>query len=184
MNDIRSLAGLRHNPARLGLHFRRRCCGRARRRRSGRTHHTGRGRCRCASGGRRTHDNRRRRRRGPVRKLSLTLCFLLAGQDRLHYIPGLGDVREVDLGLVFFITGAGRTRSLRTGAALDKATNPFRLACFNGARVGLAFGESQSCQSIENLLTFDFQLTRQIVNSNLTHPPLFVVLPYASVNWS
>lgn len=31
-------------------------------------------------------------------------------------------------------------------------------------------------QGIENLFTLDFQLARQIVNSNLTHPPLFVAL--------
>ncbi len=41
-----------------------------------------------------------------------------------------------------------------------------------------AFGETHIFQSVKNLLTFDFQLTRQIVNSNLTHPPLFVVLLY------
>jgi hypothetical protein len=44
--------------------------------------------------------------------------------------------------------------------------------------MGLSFGQTQASQSIENLFTLDFQLTRQIVNSNLTHPPLFVVLPY------
>ncbi len=44
--------------------------------------------------------------------------------------------------------------------------------------MGFAFGQTQTSQSIENLFAFDFQLTRQIVNSNLTHPPLFVVLPY------
>lgn len=44
--------------------------------------------------------------------------------------------------------------------------------------MGLALGQTQTSQSIENLFTLDFQLTRQIVNSNLTHPPLFVVLPY------
>ena len=44
--------------------------------------------------------------------------------------------------------------------------------------MGLTLGQTQTSQSIENLFAFDFQLTRQIVNSNLTHPPLFVVLPY------
>ena len=45
--------------------------------------------------------------------------------------------------------------------------------------MGLAFAQTQTSQSIEDLFTLDFQLARQIVNSNLTHPPLFVVLPYA-----
>jgi hypothetical protein len=49
---------------------------------------------------------------------------------------------------------------------------------FNGTRMGLALGHAHRFQSVENLFTLDFQLTRQIVNSNLTHPPLFVVLPY------
>jgi len=56
-------------------------------------------------------------------------------------------------------------------------TNPLSLAGFDGTRVGLAFGQAHVFQSIEDLFTLDFQLTRQIVNSNLTHPPLFVVLP-------
>jgi hypothetical protein len=44
--------------------------------------------------------------------------------------------------------------------------------------MGLAFSKAERLQGIQNLLAFDFQLTRQIVNSNLAHPPLFVVLPY------
>jgi hypothetical protein len=52
------------------------------------------------------------------------------------------------------------------------------LARFDGAGVGLAFTQAHILQCVQNLLTFDFQLARQIVNSNLTHPPLFVVLPY------
>ena len=59
------------------------------------------------------------------------------------------------------------------------STNLLRLVRFNGTRVSLAFGQAQLPQSIQNLFAFDFQLACQIVNSNLTHPPLFVVLPYA-----
>ena len=33
-------------------------------------------------------------------------------------------------------------------------------------------GDSDFGQHVENRFTFDFQLSRQIVNSNLTHPPL------------
>jgi hypothetical protein len=58
-------------------------------------------------------------------------------------------------------------------------TDLLSLVRFDGTRVGLAFGHTHKFQSIENLFTLDFQLTRQIVNSNLTHPPLFVVLPNA-----
>jgi hypothetical protein len=58
-------------------------------------------------------------------------------------------------------------------------TDLLSLVRFDGTRVGLALGHTHKFQSIENLFTLDFQLTRQIVNSNLTHPPLFVVLPNA-----
>ncbi len=50
------------------------------------------------------------------------------------------------------------------------------LTGFNGARVSLAFGQAQGLQRVQNLLAFYFQFACQIVNSNLTHPPLFVVL--------
>jgi hypothetical protein len=104
------------------------------------------------------------------------LRFLLARQNGLHYVAGLGDVGEVNLGAIFLL-GSRRSRGLHS--ALQKSTDLVSLTCFDGARMGLAFGQTQASQSIENLFTFDFQLTRQIVNSNLTHPPLFVVLPYA-----
>jgi hypothetical protein len=44
---------------------------------------------------------------------------------------------------------------------------------FNGTRMGLAFGQIHGFQSVENLFTLDFQLTRQIVNSNLTQSASF-----------
>ncbi len=37
----------------------------------------------------------------------------------------------------------------------------------------LACGKAQFPQNIKNFAALDFQLTRQIVDSNLTHPPLF-----------
>lgn len=40
----------------------------------------------------------------------------------------------------------------------------------------LAVAQTHSLQSIENLFTLNFQLARQIVDSNLAHPPLFVAL--------
>jgi len=58
-------------------------------------------------------------------------------------------------------------------------THTLSFTRLDGTRVGLAFCQAHRFQSIENLFTLDFQLARQIVNSNLTHPPLFVVLPCA-----
>ncbi len=57
--------------------------------------------------------------------------------------------------------------------------NTLRLVLFNRRRVSLAIRQIHIFQSIENLLTLHFQLARQIVDSNLTHPPLFVVFPNA-----
>jgi hypothetical protein len=42
---------------------------------------------------------------------------------------------------------------------------------FNGTGMGLLLGDADCRQSIENDLAFDFQLSGQIVDSNLTHPP-------------
>jgi hypothetical protein len=39
--------------------------------------------------------------------------------------------------------------------------------------VGLARGQAELCQYIKNLPALDFHLAREIVNTNLTHPPLF-----------
>jgi hypothetical protein len=59
------------------------------------------------------------------------------------------------------------------------AAHTLSLTRLDGTRVSLAFRQADSFQCIENLFTLDFQLARQIVDSNLTHPPLFVVLPCA-----
>jgi hypothetical protein len=115
-----------------------------------------------------------------LRKLRLPLRFLFFGQNRLKNIARLGDVGEVDLGTILLLAARARcsTRPCGTRAALKIAANTLSLMRFNGTRMGLAFGQIHGFQSVENLFTLDFQLTRQIVNSNLTHPPLFVVLPY------
>jgi hypothetical protein len=39
-------------------------------------------------------------------------------------------------------------------------------------------GDTDFFQSIENRLAFDFQLSGQVVNSNLTHPPLVSSAPF------
>jgi hypothetical protein len=39
--------------------------------------------------------------------------------------------------------------------------------------VGLAGSQAELCQYVENLTALDLHLARKIVNSNLTHPPLF-----------
>jgi hypothetical protein len=39
--------------------------------------------------------------------------------------------------------------------------------------VGLASSQTKLRQYVENLTALDLHLAREIVNSNLTHPPLF-----------
>jgi hypothetical protein len=45
--------------------------------------------------------------------------------------------------------------------------------------VGLAGSQAEFRQNIENLPALDFHLAREIVNTNLTHPPLFKVFSNA-----
>jgi hypothetical protein len=104
--------------------------------------------------------------------LRRALCFLLACQNGLQDIAGFGDVGKVDLGTIVLL-GARCGRRSGPGAAFEVPTHLFGLAGFDGTRMGLAFGESQISQSIEDLFTLDFQLTRQIVNSNLTQSASF-----------
>jgi hypothetical protein len=47
------------------------------------------------------------------------------------------------------------------------------LMVFDRAGVGLAFTQAEFSQHVKNLTALDFHLSREIVNSNLAHPPLF-----------
>jgi hypothetical protein len=103
------------------------------------------------------------------------LRFFLARQDSLQYIARLGDVGEINLGTILLLI-ANACRWCRAGSALKMRTDLFGFTRLDGTRVGFAICHIHVFQGIENLLTLDFQLARQIVNSNLTHPPLFVVV--------
>jgi len=123
------------------------------------------------------NDSRRRGRGRPVRLLRALLLSLLAGQDSLKHIPRLRDVGEIYLRLGFLRGARGSAAVARS--ALKMTAHTLSLTRLDGARVCFAFCQADSFECIENLFTLDFQLTRQIVDSNLTHPPLFVVLPCA-----
>jgi len=47
------------------------------------------------------------------------------------------------------------------------------LVLLDRAGVGLALAQAEFRQNVKNLPTLDFHLAREIVNSNLAHPPLF-----------
>jgi hypothetical protein len=51
--------------------------------------------------------------------------------------------------------------------------NLFRLVVLKRTGVGLAGGQAELRQYVKNLLTLDFHLACEIVDTNLTHPPLF-----------
>jgi hypothetical protein len=99
----------------------------------------------------------------------------LLADDRLQNIPGFGDVRQVNLRLDSFGLGARRARGLG-GRAFAGATqldaDSLRLILFQRTGVCLLLGHPNFGQYVENGFTLDFQLSGQIVDSNLTHPPL------------
>jgi hypothetical protein len=100
---------------------------------------------------------------------------LLLADDRLQHVSGLGDVREINLGLDFVGSGLRGARTLRSGAfagAAEIDTDLLRFMVFQGTGMRLLLGYADVRQRIENRFAFDFQLSGQIVNSNLAHPPL------------
>jgi hypothetical protein len=101
--------------------------------------------------------------------------FFMLGLDSLQHIAGLGDVREINLGRNR-LRGARGCRTALSGrglAALKLRANLVRLIVFQRTGMGLAAGQAEFRQYIENLPALDFHLAREIVDSNLTHPPLF-----------
>ncbi len=72
--------------------------------------------------------------------------------------------------------GAARRRAAlarATRAVLKLRTNLFGFMLFKRAGVGLAPSQAELRQYVKNLAALDFQLSCEIVDSNLTHPPLF-----------
>ena len=105
----------------------------------------------------------------------LGFLFLLLGQDGLQHVAGLGDMREINLGR----NGLRSARGLRGGcargprSALKMRAHLVGLIVLQRTGVGLAGSQAEFRQNIENLPALDFHLAREIVNTNLTHPPLF-----------
>jgi hypothetical protein len=100
---------------------------------------------------------------------------LLLADDRLQNVSGAGDVRKINLCFDAFGFGAGRARRLgsRTFARATQLDADFlRLILFQRTGVRLLLGHPYIGQYVENSFALDFQLSGQIVDSNLTHPPL------------
>lgn len=56
---------------------------------------------------------------------------------------------------------------------LELRANLVSFVPFDRTRVCLAFAQTEFREDVKNLPALDFQLAREIVNSNLAHPPLF-----------
>jgi hypothetical protein len=105
--------------------------------------------------------------------------FLLLGQNCLHHIAGLGDVRQVDLRGNRLACACGRAASVAAGtiAATKIRANLYGLIFFERARVSLPRSHAHLVQNVQNFAALSLYFARQIVDSNLTHPPLFSLLP-------
>ena len=115
-----------------------------------------------------------------ARVTRLFFLFLLLGQNGLQHIAGLGDVRQIDLGNDGGRAVAGRrTCGMRCGSRILRKmrANPIRLVAFERTGVRFARGNAELLKNVENRARLYFQLFREIVNTNLTHPPLFNSVP-------
>jgi hypothetical protein len=93
-------------------------------------------------------------------------------------------VREVDLGLEFFLAMSSASSSLRrtrrcVRAAAEMLSHQIRFEVFQRTGVRFLLRDTHRGQYVKYFPALDFQLTGQIVDSNLTHPlsfPLRVLL--------
>ena len=117
----------------------------------------------------------------------LARIFFLLGQQGLHHIPGFGDVRKIDLGHYGLRAVTTRRRPRVRGALRvphKVRTNLLSLVKLQRAGVRLARRNADSWKNVENRPRLYFQLFREIVNTNLTHPPLFNVCRQQAVSRS
>jgi hypothetical protein len=100
--------------------------------------------------------------------------FLLLRQNGLHHVAGLINVRQINLGLKALGRPRGSASLARACASAEMRTHLLRLVLFNRARVSeLAITQAEFRQCVKNLPALDLYLAREIVDSNLAHPPLF-----------
>jgi len=159
---LQSLARLRHRFG--GHHARRWRSGRGSRRR---LHHR--------SG--LVHNHLRHGRRGRWLR-GRSISMFLARQDRLQRVPGLADLRQVNLRAEFFPTGALACRC--AAHVVEVLADLHRFVFFHRAGVRLFFRDAHFYEHVENLLALHFQLACQIVDSNL-HPPFVSFSPHRPI---
>jgi hypothetical protein len=90
-----------------------------------------------------------------------------------QHIPGARDIGQINFGLDFFFAVAGGPRLLRRArsglAGTKMLANQLRFVLFQRTGVRLLLGNAHRRQHVKNFLALDFQLTGQIIDSNL-HP--------------
>jgi hypothetical protein len=112
-----------------------------------------------------------------MRSVCFCLFFLLFRKNGLHHVAGLRYVGKIDLRSDSLRSARLRSRiATRPRSVIKACTDLFRLIFFKRAGVGLACAQAELRQHIKNLAALYFQLAREIVNSNLAHPPLFDVV--------
>ncbi len=132
--------------------------------------------CRLCGDNRRRHSGRWCCRLGRhVRVPRFFLFFFLLRQNGLQHVAGLGDVREVDFWCDGLLSARGRGAAMagRARSALKLRANLVGFITLKAAGVGLACAQAEFRQYVKNLSALDFHLAREIVDTNLTHPPLF-----------
>ena len=111
--------------------------------------------------------------RGGGRAAAAAACCLLMMAFRAS--PGLEIWERSILVLISSASArAGRADSagaLRCAGGAEAGTHFFRFMVFERTGMALLLGDSDFRKYIENRLAFDFQLSCQIVDSNLAHPP-------------
>lgn len=97
--------------------------------------------------------------------------------DRIQHVTGARDMGEINFGFDLIgcrTTGtSGFWRGVLSFRGPQISTHLLGFMLFERTGMRLFLGDSNVRQCIENSFTFDFQLSCQIVDSNLTHPPRF-----------
>jgi hypothetical protein len=121
----------------------------------------------------------RRGRRWLAHRRTALCCFFflffLLGLNSLQHVTGLGDMRKIDLGRNA-LRGARRRGAPVAGGPRTALKMRAHLLSFIGLQrtgVGFAGGHAEFRKNVDNRARLHFQLARQIVDTNLTHPPLF-----------
>jgi hypothetical protein len=93
-------------------------------------------------------------------------------RERFEYVAGFRDLRQIDLRLeLVLLWGAAPTRRFLGPMFLDVLAHQDRFKIFNRAGMRLLLGHAHLRQCIENGLALYFQLSCQIINSNLHSAP-------------